>query len=90
MNLIFSGGVKEDLKLNSEGHIFLGAGKNHAGVEVHVFLHKDKTFPDLFFKDRLAGIYFKLQEAGMPTSGMSVAEDIVCQALDDLNAKGST
>jgi hypothetical protein len=43
MNLIFSYSVSEDEQLETEGHIFLGAGEDRNGREVHVFLDKDKS-----------------------------------------------
>lgn len=42
-NLIFSYGVKSDHKLGDDGNIFLGAGTDDKGSEVHVFLRKDMT-----------------------------------------------
>lgn len=46
MNLIFSYSVADDEQLETEGHIFLGAGKDRNGSEVHVFLDKDKSLQE--------------------------------------------
>lgn len=41
MNLIFSYSATADRQLDALGHIFIGAGEDEEGSEIHVFLKKD-------------------------------------------------
>ena len=45
-NLRISYGMKDDEDFDSQGDRFLGAAMDDKGNEVHVFLKKDKQFPD--------------------------------------------
>lgn len=52
MNLVFSYGVEQDKEFEAKGYKFLGAGKDKAGVEVHVFeiSEKDRDMSKRFSK----------------------------------------
>ena len=50
MNLLFSYSINDDKAFEKDEHIFLGAGKDNNGSEVHIWLKNGESFPVCHFE----------------------------------------